>query len=77
MSIQQLPLAGGEAPVKPNVLTVEETARELRCSRAHVHNLINGKVPGVRPLPAVWLGRRRLIRRERLEAWIASIEHML
>lgn len=34
------------------VLTVPEVARELRCSKAHVHNLINGKVSGARPLPS-------------------------
>lgn len=52
-----------------SVLTVVEVARELRCSRAHVYHAINGKVPGVYPLPAISLGRRRLIRRSTLEAW--------
>ena len=45
------------------VLTVPEAARLLRCSKAHVHHLIAGKVPGVAPLPSLWLGRRRLILR--------------
>jgi hypothetical protein len=30
-----------------DVLTVSEVARRLRCSKAHVSNLINGKVEGV------------------------------
>jgi len=58
-----------------SVLTVPEVATELRCSRAHVHNLITGKVPGVRPLPSLWLGRRRLILRASFEEWIRTNEH--
>jgi len=57
-----------------NVLTVAEVARELRCSKAHVHHLITGKVRGVRPLPSLWLGRRRLILRASLDEWLMSIE---
>jgi len=57
------------------VLTAIEVARELRCSKAHVHNLINGKVSGIPPLPALWLGRRRLVRRRSLDHWIAANEH--
>jgi excisionase family DNA binding protein len=51
------------------LLTLPEIAHELRCSKAHVSNLINGKVPDVPPLPAVALGRRRLIRRSTFEQW--------
>ena len=57
-----------------NILTVAEVALELRCSKAHIHNLINGKVPGVSPLPSLWLGRRRLVRRESLIRWLAANE---
>jgi len=57
------------------VLTVTEAARELRCSKAHVHHLIMGKVPNVRPLPSLWLGRRRLILRASFEEWLRSSEH--
>ena len=56
------------------VLTVSEAARELRCSKAHVHHLIAGKVPGVKPLPSLWLGRRRLILRASFEEWLRSSE---
>lgn len=59
---------------KNGVLTVSEVATELRCSKAHVHNLINGKVTGVPPLPSLFLGRRRLVRRESLQLWIARNE---
>ena len=54
------------APVFPEygngILTVAEAARELRCSKAHVHNIIHGKVEGLPPLPVLRIGRRVLIR---------------
>jgi len=56
------------------IYTVSEVAGVLRCSKAHVHNLINGKVPGNAPLPAIRLGRRRLIRSEALAAWLRMNE---
>jgi excisionase family DNA binding protein len=56
------------------VLTVPEAARLLRCSKAHVHHLIAGKVPGVTPLPSLWLGRRRLIMRASFEEWLKRSE---
>ena len=61
-------------PPVSQVLTVPEVARELRCSKAHVHNLINGKVHGAQPLPCVRLGRRRLVRRASLDNWITASE---
>jgi len=60
--------------ITARILTVAEVARELRCSKAHVHHLIAGKVPGVRPLPSLWLGRRRLILRTSFEEWLRSSE---
>ena len=56
------------------IMTVLDVARELRCSKAHVHNLINGKVKGVLPLPVIPLGRRRIVRRASLEEWTKSNE---
>lgn len=56
------------------ILTVAEAAGALRCSKAHVHNLINGKVDGMRPLPSLQLGRRRLIRKISLDLWIEANE---
>jgi len=52
-----------------DILTVPEVAADLRCSRAHVYNVINGKVSGVSALPAITMGRRRLVRRSSLEFW--------
>jgi len=51
------------------ILTVTDVAADLRCSKAHVHNAINGKVAGVSPLPAIHMGRRKLVRRSALERW--------
>ena len=55
-----------------DILTVAEVATELRCSKAHVYNAINGRVAGVSRLPAISMGRRKLVRRSSLEAWKKS-----
>ena len=60
-----------------DILTAAEVARELRVSKAHVHNLINGKVHNTPALPAVTLGRRRLILRASLNQWLRANEHTL
>jgi excisionase family DNA binding protein len=61
-------------PREHGILTVIEVAAELRCSKAHVHHLISGKVPGATPLPSLWLGRRRLILRSTFEQWLRNSE---
>ena len=40
------------------VLTAAEVATDLRCSKAHVYNVIKGKVDGVMPMPVTRMGRR-------------------
>lgn len=60
-----------------DILTVPEVADELRCSRAHLYNLLNGKVAGATPLPAISMGRRKLIRRSTLEHWKQTNERCL
>ncbi len=62
------PMAGNE------ILTVAEVSVEPRCSKAHVYNAIAGKVRGVTPLPAISMGRRRLVRRAALELWKTANE---
>jgi len=62
------------SPDAPEILTVAEVAARLRCSKAHVCNAINGKVRGVTPLPAISMGRRKLVRREALADWLARNE---
>ena len=56
------------------ILTALEVARELRCSKAHIHNLIKGTVRDILPLPILSLGRRKLIRRATLDEWIRANE---
>jgi hypothetical protein len=56
------------------IMNIPEVAQALRCSKAHVHNLIGGRVRGLNPLPAIHLGRRSLVRRETLAQWLAANE---
>jgi len=58
----------------PDLLTMQETAGILRCSRAHLSNVLGGKVAHLPPLPHVAMGRRKLIRRATLEAWLNQVE---
>jgi excisionase family DNA binding protein len=54
------------------ILSIAEVALVLRCSKAHVSKAIHGKITGVTPLPAISMGRRRLISRRSLESWLAQ-----
>lgn len=61
-------------PVHGPLLTLAEASAYLRCSKAHVSNLIRGLVPNSQPLPAVRLGRRVYIRRDSLTRYLRSAE---
>jgi excisionase family DNA binding protein len=61
----------------PELLTVVEVAAELRCSKAHVSKAIAGKLPHVTPLPAIPMGRRKLVRRAALLKWIEENERAM
>ena len=56
------------------MLSLAEAARFVRCSRSHLSNVLNGKVPDLPHLPSVRIGRRVLFRRESLEQWLQQIE---
>lgn len=56
------------------VLNLTEAAALVRCSRAHLSNIVNGKVRGIPHLPTVRIGRRVLFRRESLELWLQRVE---
>ena len=58
----------------PEVLTVQEVAEILRCSKSHVCKIINGQVTGTAPLPSIGLGRRKLVRRATLLQWLSKNE---
>jgi hypothetical protein len=53
----------------PGILTADEIAAELRCSKAQAYRLMNGAVAGINPLPTIALGRKRVVMRSSFEAW--------
>jgi len=65
------------AIVSKRMIATGETAKVLRCSKAHVSKAVSGRVPGCTPIPALSLDRRKLIRRETLLHWIESNEQEL
>ena len=54
------------------VMNLKQAADYLQVSKAHLSNVINGKVRGVPPVRAFRLGRRVLIKREWIDAWLES-----
>jgi hypothetical protein len=58
-----------------DLLSLAEVADLLHCSKAHICNVIAGRVRGCPPIPSVSLGRRKLVRREALQSWIERSEH--
>ena len=44
--------------ITEEILSALEVAKELRCSKAHVYNVMHGRVEGVLPLPSIPMGRR-------------------
>src|SRR5438034_11524623 len=57
-----------------DLLTLPQVAALLHCSKAHICKAIAGRVPGCSPIPAIRLGRRKLVRRQSLLSWISSNE---
>jgi len=53
-------------------MTLSQTAAYLQISKAHLSNVINGKVPGVPPLRCFRAGRRILIKLEWVHEWMGS-----
>jgi hypothetical protein len=53
-----------------DVLTIEEVAKRLRCSKTHVSHLLRGKVAGVPALTHMAMGRRKVVRHEWLRSWM-------
>jgi hypothetical protein len=61
-----------EAANPTEILTLREVAQILRCSKTHVSNVLNGKIPGVPKLTQLSMGRRKLIRRTWLDLWMEA-----
>jgi excisionase family DNA binding protein len=60
-----------------DLLSITDVAALLRCSKAHVCKAVAGRVAGCPPIPAVSLGRRKLVRRQALLAWLEANERTL
>jgi excisionase family DNA binding protein len=58
-----------------SVMTLAQAALYLRVSKAHLSNVINGKVAGVKPVRFFRMGRRLLIRREWIDEWLDLADH--
>src|SRR4051794_24636853 len=76
---QNPPLSPGYAESGPGfaqaeIMTAAEVAAYLHCSKPHVYNASGGRIETPPPLPALTLGRRKLVRRATLEAWIEANE---
>ena len=52
-----------------SILTAQEVAKELRCSKAHVYQLLNGNIKGLTRLPHLALGRKKVVPRIAFERW--------
>jgi hypothetical protein len=57
-----------------DLLSLNQVADLLHCSKAHVSKVCAGKVPDCSPIPSIRLGRRLLVRRSSLLEWIAANE---
>ncbi|MGI9071800.1 MAG: helix-turn-helix domain-containing protein [Bryobacteraceae bacterium] len=55
-----------------DILTIEEVAKALRCSKAHVQNALGGRLRGLPRLMHLPMGRRKVVRREWLQQWVEA-----
>ena len=54
------------------ILTINDVAAILRCSKTHVSHVLAGKIAGIPKLTHIAMGRRKLIRREWLDNWMET-----
>ena len=54
------------------ILTINDVAAILRCSKTHVSHVLAGKIAGIPKLTHIAMGRRKLIRREWLDEWMET-----
>ena len=62
------PAAGDDRP-----MTLAQTAAYLQLSRAHLSNVIKGRVAGVAPLRHAAVGRRILVRPSWADQWLEEL----
>ena len=54
------------------ILTINDVATILRCSKTHVSHVLAGKVQGIPRPTHIAMGRRKLVRREWLDQWMET-----
>ena len=54
------------------ILTINDVAAILRCSKTHVSHVLAGKIAGIPKLTHIAMGRRKLIRRECPDNWMET-----
>jgi excisionase family DNA binding protein len=54
------------------LLTINEVAEVLRCSKGHVLKALAGRIAGVPQLAHVSLGRRKLVPKQWFDEWLAE-----
>ena len=59
-----------ERTPESSVLSLKQAASYLQISKAHLSNVINGKVAGVPPVRSFRAGRRVLFKREWIDEWL-------
>ena len=62
-----------EKSTASEVMTLQQTADYLQISKAHLSNILNGKVPGVPPMRHAVVGRRILIKRIWADEWLEEM----
>ena len=58
---------------RSTVMTLKQAAEYLRISKAHLSNILRGKVPGVPPLPCEHIGRRTVIKLAWADKWLEAL----
>ena len=64
----------GDMRTESSVMNLRQAAAYLQVSRAHLSNVINGKVLGVFPIRSFRVGRRVLIKREWIDEWLETAD---
>ncbi len=59
------------------VMNLRQAAAYLQVSKAHLSNVIQGKVVGVPPVRCFRVGRRVLIKREWIDEWLETTDHQV
>lgn len=59
------------------LMPLDDVAAALHCSKAHISNVVAGRVRDCPPIPALRIGRRTFVRRATLAAWIEANDRVV